>query len=68
VSDEEEGMSQTARSDRAPGRVEHVARAIPDGICRAIAPRHLWSGAKKTHKRAWVSIPKRGNMGGNSLR
>ena len=48
VSEKQEGMSQTARSDRAPGRVEHVARAIPDGICRAVVPRHPCSGAKKT--------------------
>ena len=41
VSEKEEGMSQTAPSDRAPGRVEHVARAIADGICRAVTPRHL---------------------------
>ena len=35
VSDKEEGMSQIVWLDFAPGRVEHVARAIPNGICRA---------------------------------
>jgi len=63
VSDKEEGLSLTARSDRDPSRVEHVARAIPDGICRQVVPRHLWSGAEKTHTRAVARIPNRGTIG-----
>jgi hypothetical protein len=51
-------LSQTARSDRDPGRVEYVARAIPDGICRQVVPRHLWSGAKKTHTACRGENPK----------
>jgi len=64
VSDKEEGMSQRTRSYRAPGRVEHVARAIFDGMCRAIAPRLLWSGAKKTNTAERGRNPNRGTMGG----
>jgi len=64
VSEKEEGMSQTARSDRAPGRVEHVVRAIPDGICRAVVPRHLCSGAKKTHTAGRGTNATQGDHGG----
>ena len=59
-------MPQIARSDRAPGRVEHVARAIPDGICRALVPCHLCSGAKKTHTAGRGPSLDRATMAGNS--
>jgi hypothetical protein len=64
VSETKEGMSHTVRSDRAPGRVEHVARAIPVGICRKVVPRQLWSGSKKTHTAGWGRNTRQRDYGG----
>ena len=47
------------------GRVETMARAIPDGICLKIQPRHPGRGAKKTHTAGPARITKRGDRGGD---